>query len=212
MAESPFSTASAGRSVYTYQENCEGGKQMRRRLGCILMVLFLLCGMKITAAAAVETGSITVDWGCSTGSVTLYKVGSPISGGYMLRREFGGGIITDRDVSSEALAQWLWEHAEYEGWILPADERGRAEYQRLEEGLYLLVQNRAADGYYPFSPFLVELPYEGQWHLQANPKMEQYPTEQPRTGQGLEPIPGILGVIFSGAGLAVCFFKRSKNW
>lgn len=184
---------------------------MRRRLRCILMVLFLVSGLGISAAAAMKTGSITVSWGCSSGSATLYKVGAPISGGYMLKQEFGGGIITRKDVSSGALAQWLSEHAEYEGWTLPADEQGEAEFTRLEQGLYLLVQNRGADGYYPYVPFLVELPYEGQWHLQANPKLEPYPTEQPRTGQGWQPIPGILGMILSGTGLAVCICCGKKE-
>lgn len=186
---------------------------MRRWLMRILLVVVLLSGIGVPAAAEMKTGSITVSWGCSSGSATLFKVGAPISGGYMLKQEFGGGIITRKDVASGALAQWLFEHAEYEGWTLPADERGRVEFSRLEQGLYLLVQNRGAEGYYPFEPFLVELPYEGQWHLQANPKMEPYPSEQPRTGQGLEPIPGILGMVLSGTGLGLCILngKRKKR-
>lgn len=183
---------------------------MGKRMLCILMAAWLLRGL-VQPAAAVETGSITVDWGCETGSVTLYKVGTPISGGYMLRREFGGGIITDKDVASAALAQWLYEHAEYEGWTMPADEEGQAEYLRLEEGLYLLIQNQPAQGYYAFLPFLVELPYEGQWHIQANPKMALYGEEQPMTGQGLEPFAGGVGMVLSGMGLLGLTKRRKKE-
>lgn len=186
---------------------------MQRRLWCIVLVVVLASGAAVTASAAVQTGTITVEWGQSSGSAALYKVGVPISGGYMLKQEFGGGIITRKDVSSEALAQWLSEHAQYQGWTLPADERGRAEFSRLEQGLYLIVQDKAAAGYYSFVPFLVELPYEGQWHLLANPKMEPYPEEQPKTGQGLEPLPGIVGMVLSGIGLIACILsKKRKNW
>lgn len=181
---------------------------MQRRVFCILAAVWLMAVTGISAAAAVETGSITVDWGCSSGSATLYKVGTPISGGYMLRQEFGGGIISREDAGSRTLAQWLSEQTEYEGWTLPANEQGMAEFPRLEEGLYLLVQHQAADGYYPFGAFLVELPYEGQWYLQARPKMEEFPTEQPRTGQGAEPIPGVIGVLLSGGGLLLCLARR----
>lgn len=186
---------------------------MRRKLVCVLMTVLMLLGLGIKSGAVEETGSIRVDLRFDSGAVTLYKVGSPISGGYMLKQEFGGGIVSKKDVSSGALAQWLEEQAESEGWTLPADEQGYADFFRLEEGLYLLVQNRAADGYYPFSPFLVELPYEGQWHIQANPKMEEYPTEQPQTGQSMEPYFWMTGMVFSGAGLLACLLgKRKREW
>lgn len=184
---------------------------MGRRVLWVVLALFLTVTVVAAPAGAVETGSITVEWGKESGSVTLFKVGSPISGGYMLRQEFGGGVITKKDVSSQALAQWLWEHVEYEGWTLPADEQGRAEYQRLEEGLYLIIQNQGAQGYYPFPAFLAELPSEGQWNVLARPKMEEYPTEQPRTGQGMGLYFGIAGMMGSGVLLAALLPKKRKR-
>ena len=184
---------------------------MRRWFCCVLLTTWMLLGTCNTAAGVVNTGSITVNWGQKSGSVTLFRVGAPISGGYMLRQEFGGGIITKEDVASRALAQWLCERVEYEGWTLPGDDRGGAEFQRLEEGLYLIVQNGAAEGYYPFLPFLAELPCEGQWHVQANPKMEQYPTQQPRTGQGMEPFLGMAGMILSGTAGVLLVKTRKKR-
>lgn len=184
---------------------------MRRKLVCILITVLVLLGLESESAAATQTGSIRVDLRFDSGSVTLYKVGSPISGGYMLRQEFGGGIISKKDVSSGVLAQWLEEQTESEGWTLPADEQGYADFSRLEEGLYLLVQTQAANGYYPFQPFLVELPYEGQWHIQANPKMEEYPTEQPQTGQSMAPFFWMGGMTASGIGLLGCLMMLRKR-
>lgn len=182
---------------------------MRRRLLCVLITVWLMTGLGV-AAGAVSTGSITVDWGREGGSVTLFQVGEPISGGYMLRKEFGGGVIPEKDAASQVLAQWLWDHVEYEGWALPGEDGGVAEFQQLEEGLYLIVQNRAPEGYYPFSPFLVELPCQGQWHVQAVPKMQQYPTELPPTGQGQELEICCFGMLFSALGLI--FLTRKGIW
>ena len=182
---------------------------MRRRVLCVLAAVWVLLGSCISAEGTEITGSVTVDWGADTGSVTLFQVGTPISGGYVLGQEFGGGIVTGKDVSSRALAQWLCEHVEYEGWTQPANELSVAEFGRLEEGLYLIVQNGAADGYYPFLPFLVELPSEGQWNVLAKPKMESCPVEVPRTGQGMEPFSGMLGMVLSAAA-AVMLLKKRK--
>lgn len=184
---------------------------MRRGFVCVLLTIWLLTGLAQPAVAAVQTGSITVSWGTDSGSVTLYRVGTPISGGFMLRQEFGGGIISDWDVSSHALAQWLYEQAEYEGWTIQANELGEAEFPRLEQGLYLLVQERAPEGYYPFLPFLVALPYEGQWHLRAEPKMEKYPGEQPRTGEDGSIYAAAVTMAVSGMGIVFCMFRKRKK-
>lgn len=184
---------------------------MRRKLVCVFITIILLLELGIKSGAVGETGSICVNLRFDSGAVTLYKVGSPISGGYMLKQEFGGGVLSKNDIFSSVLAQWLTEQVESEGWTLPADEQGLAEFSRLEEGLYLLVQNQATDGYYPFLPFLVELPYEGQWHIQANPKIEVYPTEQPQTGQSMEPYYWMIAMAVSGVGLMACWIAKRKR-
>ena len=181
---------------------------MGRRGLCVLVAVWMAVSLGRPASAAVKTGSITVEWGQPDGSVTLFKVGTPVSGGFMLMQEFGGGVVTEKDVASQALAQWLCEQVEYEGWTLPADDRGMADYQRLEEGLYLIVQNGAAEGYYPFVPFLVKLPSEGQWNVLAKPKMQQAPGESPRTGQDMAPYIGSAGMGISAAVLILLVKKR----
>lgn len=181
---------------------------MRRRFCCVLLAAWMLFGTCNAAAGAVNTGSITVDWGEKSGSVTLFKVGAPVSGGYVLGQEFGGGIITKKDVASRSLAQWLCEHVEYEGWTLPANDQAVAEFRNLEEGLYLVVQNGAADGYYPFLPFLVELPCEGQWNVLARPKMEPYSVESPLTGQEGDVYFHFFGMILSGTSVFLLLKKR----
>lgn len=181
---------------------------MGRRLLAALLAVGMVIFAGQTAAGAVNTGSITVDWGESSGSVTLFKVGIPVSGGYVLGQEFGGGVITRKDVTSYALAQWLCEHVEYEGWSLPADDNRAAEFKGLEQGLYLVVQNGPAEGYYPFVPFLVELPWEGQWNVLARPKLQRCSTEVPLTGQGSGVYVSFFGMILSGSTLVFLLKKR----
>lgn len=183
---------------------------MRRRILCVLAAVLMILGNSAVAEGTANEGSITVDWGEISGSVTLFKVGTPVSGGYTLGQEFGGGIITRKDVASQALAQWLCEHVQYEGWTLPAGDRAVAEFGNLEAGLYLIVQNGAPEGYYPFLPLLVELPWEGQWNVLAKPKMERYPSGIPLTGEGRGLYFGFFGMILSGVSLVLLAQKRKK--
>lgn len=59
---------------------------------------------------------------------------------------------------------------------------GTVSFSGLEPGLFLLVQNQAAEGYYAVSPFLVSIPLkeDGAWvyDVDATPKMEPL-TEKP---------------------------------
>lgn len=62
---------------------------------------------------------------------------------------------------------------------------GMAGFSGLEEGIYLVVQTKAANGYEMFSPFLVSLPMRenGQWKYQveAMPKIEVSVSGKPET-------------------------------
>lgn len=62
---------------------------------------------------------------------------------------------------------------------------GTAGFSGLEEGIYLVVQTKAANGYEMFSPFLVSLPMRenGQWKYQveAMPKIEVSVSGKPET-------------------------------
>ena len=60
-----------------------------------------------------------------------------------------------------------------------------AGFSGLEEGIYLVVQTKAAKGYEMFSPFLISLPMRenGQWKYQveAMPKIEASVSGKPET-------------------------------
>lgn len=182
---------------------------MRRRLLCILFAAMVLLNLGMQAQAAEVTGSIRVilnkgNTAVSNGEVTLYRVGMEISGGYRLTEAFGGGIIKEEDTLSPALAQWLAEKAGEGGIPRILDADGCAEFSRLSGGLYLLVQNETGEGYYPIAPFLIPLPYEGEWDIQANPKLQQILAESPQTGQSPMPFLGVMGMVLSGTGLICC--------
>lgn len=195
--------------MYTGYSNTKGERQMLRKMGAVLISVLLLTGLGRTAAAAEETGSIRITLNTVEGEVSLYHAGTPVDGGYRLSEEFGGGFIKEEDAQSPYLAQWLAETAAT-GRNLLLDADGSAEFSRLEAGLYLLKQTESADGETPISPFLVVLPYYGQWNIQANPKTGTA-SEPPRTAQGPEPFLGMAGMLLSGSGLLVCAGRRKRK-
>ena len=188
---------------------------MLRRMICVLFALIVLMGVPLRSEAT-QVGSIRVVLGkdeevVSSGSVTLYRAGKAISGGYRLSEAFGGGVVAWEDADSPALAWWLAEQAGAGGTTLLLDADGRADFTGLGTGLYLLVQDQAAEGYYPMVPFLVQLPYEGQWDVQAVPKTERLPEELPKTGQDPTPILAGGGMVFSGLGLVLLAGRRKRR-
>lgn len=177
---------------------------MLRKLCACAASILLLAGLGRTAAAAENLGSIRVNLNSTEGEVTLYPAAAPVIGGYRLTEAFGGGFIKEEDAHSPALAQWLAETGEGgERRILDAD--GNAEFFRLEAGLYLLCQTEAGRGETAISPFLVEIPYEGQWNIEANPKTDPV---NPRTGQSPQPYVGAMGMLLSAGALHLCM-RRS---
>ena len=188
---------------------------MHRRLMCIMMVIGLLGNLAVQGAAAAQTGSICVVLECgegvvSSGTVTLYRVGEPVEGGYRLRSAFGGAFVAEADAGGSALAQRLVGLADSDGVAHYPDADGCVEYSRLEEGLYLVAQTEATEGFYPVVPFLVQLPCVGQWYVEANPKMMELPEEQPQTGQHPAPILAAMGLVLSGLALLALADRRNR--
>lgn len=109
-------------------------------------------------------------------------------------------------------------------------ENGKATFSGLSTGLYLIVQNRAADGFSKLGAFLVSVPYmedgEYQYHVTAAIKSElerePEPTEPPptepddpklpQTGQLNWPIPlmVVAGLALFAVGWMLCFRKKNK--
>lgn len=187
-----------------------------RRVMCVLFTAALLLSLGLHSAAAEETGSIRIVLasagdGICEGTLKLYKAGEPTADGYRLDPAFGGGIVKTEDADSPALAQWLAEQTGKGGTSCDLRTDGSVEFTDLEEGLYLLVQTETAKGYYPIVPFLVTLPYEGLWHLQANPKVEIRLDATPLTGQEPTPIIAAAMLAVSGTGLLLCAVRKRKK-
>lgn len=186
---------------------------MKQKLFALLAALVVGLGMPCRCFAA-QTGSMLVSLGrkeatTQGGSLTIYLVGTPISGGYRLGDAFGGGVVALEDVYSVALANWLAEQAGSGGTELRLDKNGYADFTGLTEGLYLLVQEEPIPGYYPIAPFLVELPYEGEWDILANPKEQQLGDTSPKTGQSPLPLFACAGLMLSGLGIAILVRRRN---
>ena len=108
---------------------------------------------------------------------------------------------------------------------------GKVTFSNLEQGLYLLVQTRAASGYSKVSPFLVTVPYlddgvyiyevdaDTKMELEKEPKPTAPPStphtggKLPQTGQLNWPVPvlAILGMTLFTVGWVLRFRKRHGN-
>ena len=207
------STASSSPDVYTGDSITKGEQWMVRRMICSLFVAAMLLPLGIRANAAEDSGSIRIwldvgDLATTKGEITLHRVGTKVSDGYRIADAYGGGIVKDADATSPHLAQWLAETAGSGGRSLALDADGCAEFDDLEEGLYLVVQTERMDGFYTIKPFLMTLPCEGQWNVLASPKVQPIVAELPQTGQDPLPFLGILGMALSGTGLLLCRKRR----
>lgn len=179
------------------------------------MAALLLPVLCLPARAAETEGSIQVivrsgDTPLVGGTVTLFRVGEKSEDGYRIVDGFGGGFVRHEDAMSPHLAQWLSQMDGEPGMTRILDADGSASFSHLEEGLYLLVQNGTVEDFFPIMPFLMVLPYEGQWNVNAYPYTQQVYTECPRTGQHPGPFLGAIGMVASGFGLAFCVGNRKK--
>lgn len=172
---------------------------MVKRIFGMLLAAALLGALAVPAAAAANDGVIRVTVGRDdSGEVTLYKVGEFITGGFQLDDAYGGGTVTDLDSLSDELAAWLAQKAGV-GTVQQARD-GVCTFQGLSEGLYLVVQTRAAAGYEAFQPFLVSVPWDGNmWELDVKPILKE--AQPPKTGDEAALVPAGVLLGFSAAGL-----------
>ena len=183
----------------------------------ISLVLLCILSAVVPAAKAAETyGSVRVkldaqDLAVTNGAVTLYQVGVRVEDGYRIAESFGGGIIRQQDVDSTHLAQWLAESAEENGITMLLDADGNAIFSDLEEGLYILVQTERMDGFYSILPVLLTIPEENRWDLRIYREPVPIVTDNPKTGESPMLFLGILGMVFSTAGLFLCAGKNRKH-
>ena len=227
--------------------------EMRRSKGLNALLAslatFVLClGMGLLGAVparaheAVDvsrTGSITVFMvyegePVGGGSLTLYRVGEVAESdgnfSYALSDGFAGAGLALDDIEVAGLAQDFAAYAQangIEGAAYAVGDDGVMSAAGLELGLYLVTQERTADGFEEVSPFLVSVPAHDAeadayvYDVDATPKMEPLsaspepepepepePTPEPGTEPGLD-LPetgedfGPMIAVF-GAGLVAC--------
>lgn len=170
------------------------------RVTLLLVVLFLFVPRTTVAFAAEvdadRTGSISVhllDSGDHKPVVgaefTLYKVADLSDVGtlpYSFTADFSACQASLDDLYAESLASELAAYiagTQAQGTVAVTDEDGTVVFEQLSIGLYLVVQTKAADGYYASSPFLVTLPMTREdgtdwiYDIDASPKVTVLPKE-----------------------------------
>lgn len=159
---------------------------MKRKIFAAVAAVLLVCLAVLTAAAAEDRGSICVTMtyrgnAVPGGTMTLYRVAQAADGEYVYCGGFAEYGVTVSELSSEQTAQELADFANdmgIEGVTKEIDENGYVCFEDLELGLYLMVQEQAAEGYTPVKPFLVTIPgTQGELNVDASPKMTVRPAE-----------------------------------
>lgn len=171
------------------------------------------------------------------GTLTAIRVGyvDEEDGNYFFSQEFTNIKIEDVTSSGAPKAQKeFYENnkGNYDFYTQTQTVKdGKATFTGLSTGLYLIVQNKAADGFSKMGAFLVSVPYmengEYKYHVTASIKSElerePEPTEPeptdpppglPQTGQLNWPIPlmVVAGLGFFAVGWALCFGKKREQY
>lgn len=173
---------------------------MRKYMSGLIVAVLLLCSMRLMAYAdfmpdLTRTGSITItmQYGDETvpgGELTLYQAGilreEEGSGRLVMTEEFSGCgeelnqfDVAQNQSDAAQLASLLAGYAssnQLAGVVKNVSNDGAVVFERLEPGLYLIMQEKAASGYSCINPFLVMVPMvengEYIYEVTAEPKME----------------------------------------
>lgn len=163
-----------------------------------LWVLVLLLAFPVGAAG--EIGSIRLNMG--------YQ-GNPVAGGEVTLYD----VTQQYDSASTDYLVQLARSGMMDGVTQKVGIDGTVRFSDLPSGVYLLVQNRAVDGYYPVNPFCISIPImvgdQVQYHIEAAPKLEPLPeTKLPQTGLIRYPVWGLLSGGLSLMALGLLLIKR----
>ncbi len=213
-------------------------KTKLNKLPALLLALLLVCNLCLPVSAhpvpdVDRLGSITIttrrgNTVVTGGTLALYRVGEVVEddGNYSFQPtgDFIGCGASFADLTAAGdIALGLQDFVRKGD--LPAlavreiGSDGRAVFDGLAVGLYLIVQPQAAPGYGKLAPFLIALPYlengEYRYDLSANPKtdLEPVPTDPPpstepgipQTGQLWWPVAPLAcaGLLLFAAGMAL---------
>lgn len=186
--------------------------EIRRRLSAIALAVFLLYIISYTTSITAyaydvpdlsREGSVSVtmkegETAVSGGTLTLYRVGDIYedNGNYsfVLSGDFSGSKESLEDIQSATLAKSLADYAKNNkltGITQIIGNDGKTVFTNLELGLYLLVQNKAAQGYNAVDPFLVSIPMmeDGTYiyNVDASPKVSTLQTTTTRPTKPTQP-------------------------
>lgn len=223
---------------------------MRKHVLSLLLAVLVLCAMCATVFAQdvpdlSKEGSISVTMSDGTGAVpggslTIYRVGDICEedGNYsfVLNAAFAPSEVSLEDILSaqpaEALAAFAAANPEIPGETGQIGQDGKVTFS-VEPGLYLVLQQEAAEGYLPVSPFLVAVPNMENgsyvYEVDASPKVTLVPAptqpaptdpeptkpsdpQLPQTGQLDWPVPllAVLGLGLFVIGWAIRFGGRKE--
>lgn len=221
---------------------------MSKRIFPLLIAFALVLSMQFSVFAhevpdMTRTGSISVTMrqghdAIGGGTLTLYRVGEIFEDNGNLGFRPAGDFVSCgesfEDLYSSELAQNLAAYAssnEIAGRTKEIDKNGSVSFSDLELGLYLIVQQQAAEGYSQTTPFLISVPKQENgsyiYEVDASPKVELIPaptvppTEPPpkdpslpQTGQLNWPIPvlAVTGLLLFILGWVLCFDRRKNRY
>lgn len=172
------------------------------------------------------------------GTLTVIRVGyvDEEDGNYFFSQEFTNARIEDVKSPNASKTQkefYSNNKSNYDFYTqTQAVKDGKATFTGLSTGLYLIVQNKAADGFSKLDAFLVSVPFmeDGEYQYQVTASIkselerEPEPTNPPptkpddpklpQTGQLNWPIPlmVVAGLGFFAVGWALCFGKKREQY
>lgn len=181
----------------------KNSKKYWRSLWALLLALCVVFQMSATACAA-ETGIDLQKRGSIR--ITLKSGGKPLPGviftlyrvadltaekngnlSYRMTGDFEGCGADLDDLGAENLAEHLAAYARDGAAVATktTDGNGSVAFRDLPLGLYLIVQEGRAQGYYSIAPFLVSVPMKGEdgriYDVDAGPKVEPQPDQPGET-------------------------------
>lgn len=222
----------------------------KKRTAVLLLAALLLCAFSAAAYAHEvpdegKKGSVTVEMkydgkAVTGGTLKAYRVGQlkEEDGDYCFEKTpamkgFQGDYSDAGSAKLAEKAAAFVEKNKLGAYAAAENKKGKASFEKLELGLYLIVQTKASDGYEPLKPFLVSVPmledghyvYEvnaaGKFelHKKSKPGKPQKPQtppgpKLPQTGQLNWPVPvlAVLGLMLFSAGWLLRFGKKKDGY
>ena len=174
-------------------------KAIWKRLALCVLCLSVLLIPVSAAGTSEQTGSISVTIRYDGqvvpgGTMTLYQVAEYSNGKFIESNLFQDSGFDQTDLSAEKAAE-IAKYADEHGIIgvnSTIDEQGKVKFDNLGRGVYLMIQQEAAPGYEAAAPFFVTIPMDGEYDVDASPKVSVTPVSpgpEPSPTPGTSPNP-----------------------